>query len=126
MSKRQKRSGLEERVGEVLEPAGFLYEAMKMSYMIQHAYTPDFSIGNTLVEVKGFFRPGDRQKYKAIRSEATELGWDLVFVLQKPNSKVQKGAKLTMSGWCEKEGIPWFCEKTLEDLIKYALEVESC
>ena len=111
-------------MGEVLEPAGFTYEAYNIPYFIEHKYTPDFSVGDILVEVKGWFRPGDRQKYKSIRAQLLEIGSDLVFVLQKPNSKVQKGAKLTMGGWCEKEGIPWFCENTLEDLIKYALEAE--
>jgi len=115
--KRKKRSGFEERMGEVLEQNGFLYEPYSVPYVIQHKYTPDFTLGNALVECKGWFRPGDRQKYKAIRDS---LGGDnqLIFLLQAPLKKVSKGALLTMSKWCEKEGIEWFdCPEELTDYV---------
>jgi len=111
-----KRSGFEDRLGSVLEPAGFLYEPFKTEYVIPHKYTPDFVHGDILVEAKGWFRPGDRQKYKAIRDSLGSQ--ELVFVLQYPLKRVQKGAKLTMGGWCDKEDIVWFA--TPEELIDYA------
>ena len=118
-----KRSGFEEQVARILEPEGFAYEATKHTYVIPHVYKPDFVLGDILVEVKGWFRPGDRQKYKAVREGIKEDlfdDWELVFLLQYPNKKVQKGAQLTMSGWCEKEGIKWFSMDNIEDLIAYA------
>ena len=120
--KSNKRSTLEERVGRVLEPAGFLYEPYKIPYRIEHQYTPDFTIGNMLIEVKGWLRPGDRQKYKAVRDACQELGCDFAFVLQSPNKKVQKGAKSSISDWCDKEGIRWWSEHDLESLINHAVE----
>ena len=125
MGIKKKRSTLESRVGEILEPAGFDYEAYKIPYFIEHMYTPDFSIGNLMVEVKGWFRPGDRQKYKAIRDSMNDINCTFVFVLQAPNKRVQKGAKSTMSQWCDKEGIPWYSEHDLETLIADAVEAEQ-
>jgi hypothetical protein len=124
--KRKHRSTLEQRVGAILEPAGFDYEAYNLPYQIEHKYTPDFSVGDLMVEVKGWLRPGDRQKYKAIRDSLTDMNLQFVFVLQSPHKKVQKGAKSSISQWCEKEGIPWFAEDDLESLINFALEVEKC
>lgn len=116
-SKRKYRSTFEERNGEVLEAEGFCYEPYKIPYFTKHNYTPDFVYLGVLVECKGYFRPGDQKKYKAIRDS---LGADkeLVFLLQYPDKKVRKGAKLTMAGWCEKEGIVWFDDP--EDLVDYA------
>tara|TARA_R110001632_G_scaffold17550_6_gene55504 strand:+ start:414 stop:665 length:252 start_codon:yes stop_codon:yes gene_type:complete len=72
---------------------------------------------DTLVECKGFFREGDTQKYKAVR-DSLESHQRLVFVLMGPNKKVRKGSKMTMSGWCEKEGLSWYTLDTLEELIE--------
>jgi hypothetical protein len=116
--KKKKRSGFEERMGAVLEPAGFSYEPHALTYTVTKRYTPDFVLGDTLVEAKGWFRPGDRQKYKAVVK--TLLFQELVFLLQYPNKKVQKGAKLTMAGWCNKEGIRWFEDP--EAVVTYAKE----
>jgi len=118
-----KRSGFEERVAKLLEPEGFMYETTRHQYTIDHKYTPDFVLGDVLVECKGWFRPGDRQKYKAVKQGLLlDLfqDWELVFLLQSPNKKVQKGAQLTMAGWCDKEGIKWFSMDNIEDLIAYA------
>ena len=116
MSKK-KRSNFEGRMGEVLEKEGFLYEPYSLRYTIDHQYTPDFVLGNLLVEAKGWFRPGDRQKYKAIRDSLKD-NYELVFLLQSPLKKVSKGAQLTMSGWCEKEGLEWFSDPS--ELSDYA------
>ena len=117
MSKK-KRSKFEENMGEVLEANGFLYEPYKLPYEIKHTYTPDFTLGDVIVECKGWFRPGDRQKYKAIR-DSLGPGYELVFLLQSPLKKVSKGATLTMSGWCNKEDLMWFSDPSA--LVSYAL-----
>lgn len=107
---RRYRSKLESSVGAVLGPT-WAYEPFKVPYVTYRNYSPDFVFTGKdfelLVEVKGFFRPGDTQKYKAIR-DALGSNRELVFFLQAAKAKVRKGAKLTMGGWCEKEGLLWF------------------
>jgi hypothetical protein len=121
----KKRSGFEEKVGEILEPAGFLYEPFSIPYYSEHKYTPDFTIGDLMVETKGWFRPGDRQKYQAIAKAARDYDSELVFLLQSPLKKVAKGAQLTMSGWCNKHDIKWFTLDSIDKLIEYALAEEA-
>ena len=123
------RSKLEELVARQLGP-NWAYEPYKMAYVVPHHYTPDFvtiSPGGyeILVEVKGFFRAGDRQKYKAIRDRLNTKEGDeeLVFLLSHPNKKTHKGAMQTMAQWCEKEGFRWFQE--CEELVQYAEEVDN-
>lgn len=116
-SKRAYRSKFEETMGDVLVPAGFDYEPFKVPYSLPGNYTPDFVLGEVLVEVKGWFRPGDQKKYLAIR-EALRGSQQLVFLLQYPCKRIRKGAKLTMSGWCDKNDIPWFA--TPEEVVDYA------
>ncbi len=115
------RSQFEAQMGEVLEPAGAEYEPFNIRYTQSYNYTPDFVFAveptlEVLVEAKGWFRPGDRAKYKAIR-DALPSHQELVFLLMHPAKKVSKGATLTMSGWCTKEGIEWFM--SAEGVIKY-------
>lgn len=117
---RGKRSKFEVRCAEVLEPAGFEYEVTKVDYVVHRTYTPDFTLGNVLVECKGWFRPGDRQKYKAIR-DCLNDDEELVFLLQSPRKIIQKGGKLTMSGWCTKEGLRWFGSP--EEVCEYVLDI---
>lgn len=123
---REKRSGFEVACAEILEQVGFEYEPYRIPYHIEHGYIPDFAVGDILVECKGWFRPGDTQKYKAIRDALGDMGCTLVFLLQHPLKRVRKGAKLTMGGWCEKEGIPWFSLDNVEELINFTLEAEKC
>ena len=92
------------------------YEPTAMSYYVPRQYTPDFVNGSLVVEAKGYFREGDTQKYRAINAECKDLGLTFVMVLMNPDKKVRKGATLNMSGWCEKNGIPWFTVETLSKL----------
>ena len=123
-SKRAYRSGVEESLGDTLVPAGALYEPYKIPYWMPGNYTPDFVFEHgeyyqILVEAKGWFRPGDTKKYKAIREACMAGGRrELVFILQYPHKKVRKGSKLTMAQWCEKEGLRWFHKDNLSELIE--------
>ena len=121
--KTTKRSKLEEDVGDTLEVYGFEYEVEKVAYMVPRVYTPDFTYGDTMIEVKGYFRPGDTQKYKAINDCWPER--QLVFVLQNPLKRIRKGAKMTMADWCEKHDIPWYSADNLEALVVDILGVED-
>lgn len=112
------KSKLEHVVGVALGPK-WPYEPMKVPYTTYRNYNPDFVYQGPdgiqlLVEVKGFFRVGDTQKYKAIR-DCLKPHQTLVFYLQNANTKVRKGAKMNMGQWCDKEGFEWFeCPKELK------------
>jgi hypothetical protein len=118
-SKKSKfRSTFEDDVSKILKD--FDYEPFTVPYIISRSYRPDFvhSASNTLVECKGYFRDGDTKKYTSIR-DSLPKGQKLVFVLMQPNKKIRKGAKMTMSQWCDKEGILWYTLDTLQELIDY-------
>lgn len=84
------------------------YESERVDYVMHRKYTPDFTQGDTHIEVKGFFRPGDQAKYKAIKEVLDEQGKKLVFIFSNPNKPVRKGAKLTHGKWCERNGIEYY------------------
>lgn len=111
------RSNFEAEVGTQL--VGWQYEPYQLAYKIAKNYTPDFVYGDVVVECKGYFRVGDVAKYLAINEECKTRGLKFVFVLQDPKKRVRKGAKLTMSEWCEKHDIPWFTLDNLEEIKLY-------
>jgi len=114
------RSTFEEDVSKILKD--FDYEPFTVPYVIERSYRPDFvhNDSGTLVECKGYFRDGDTKKYTSIR-DSLPKGQELVFVLMQPNKKIRKGAKMTMSQWCDKEGILWYSLDTLEELLDYVI-----
>jgi hypothetical protein len=110
------RSKLEERVAGILDPS-WHYEPYSREYITFRKYTPDFvwadEVDEAWLEVKGYFRPGDTAKYKAIRAAYPDIR--LVFVFSHPHQPVRKGAKLTMAGWAEKEGWGWTTPSDIEE-----------
>jgi hypothetical protein len=118
-SRRSKfRSTFEEDVAKILKD--FDYEPYTVPYTIKRSYRPDFvhNASGVLVECKGYFRDGDTKKYTSVRDSLPE-GQELVFVLMQPNKKIRKGAKMTMSEWCDKENILWYTIETLQELIDH-------
>ena len=102
------RSGLEERVADLLVELGisYEYETTKIDYTIEHVYTPDFILPNGVVlETKGFWEPEDRRKIKAVKAQNPDL--DLRMVFQSPFNKINKKSKTTYAKWCERHDIPW-------------------
>ena len=102
------RSGLEERVADLLVELGisYEYETTKIDYTIEHVYTPDFILPNGVVlETKGFWEPEDRRKIKAVKEQNPDL--DLRMVFQAPFNKISKKSKTTYAKWCERHDIPW-------------------
>ena len=116
------RSEFERDVATQLQPFGFSYEPFQVPYRIERKYTPDFvyeyNERTYLIECKGYLRAGDTQKYRSI---ANCLGSDqeLIFILMKPNQKVNKSTKLTMAEWCDKHEILWYNIDTLKELVDY-------
>ena len=99
---------------------GIEYEPFKIPYVVHKDYIPDFvhEASGIIVECKGFFRPFDTQKYKAIRDSINRYN-ELVFILSDPSKKVRKGSKLNMGEWCTKEGFKFFTLDTVEEFINY-------
>jgi Phage endonuclease I len=57
-----------------------------------------------ILEAKGFFRPGDVAKMRAVKSANPDL--DIRFVFQEPHRKIP-GQKQTHAQWAERHGFPW-------------------
>ena len=112
------RSTFEEDVAKILQE--FNYEPFTIPYTISRSYRPDFvdASGLYLIECKGYFRDGDTKKYTSIR-DSLPKEQELIFVLMQPNKKIRKGAKMTLSEWCDKEGILWYSINTLQELTDY-------
>ena len=102
------RSNLEKNIADLLEGLGvsFMYESEKLSYTIEHNYTPDFVLPNyTYLEAKGYWDPEDRRKILAVKKANPEA--DIRMVFQSPYNTISKKSKTTYAQWCEKHNIPW-------------------
>ena len=85
------RSKLEERVATLLTTLGvsYEYETEKLSYTIEHTYTPDFVLPNYVyLEAKGYWSPDDRRKILAVKRDNPAI--DLRMVFQSPYNKISK------------------------------------
>ena len=102
------RSGLEKQVADLLSELGvsYEYESKKISYVIQHHYTPDFILPNhVILECKGYWDAADRRKIKTIKKDNPDI--DLRMVFQAPFNTISKKSKPTYAQWCDNLGIPW-------------------
>ena len=108
------RSNLEKNIADLLEGLGvsFQYESEKLSYTIEHNYTPDFVLPNyTYLEAKGYWDPADRRKILAVKRD--NPGIDIRMVFQSPYNTISKKSKTTYAKWCEKHEIPWTSYKDI-------------
>jgi len=103
---RKVRNAFEARVQESLG-SRYRYEPLKLSYTVEHAYTPDFVdfAKKHIVESKGYFSPEDRKKMKAVIAQNPE--WTVHIVFQNPLRTISKKSATTYAGWCDKNGISW-------------------
>tara|TARA_R100001082_G_scaffold41994_1_gene22334 strand:- start:204 stop:635 length:432 start_codon:yes stop_codon:yes gene_type:complete len=102
------RSKLEEKIADLLEGLGILYEyeSEKLSYTIEHNYTPDFVLPNCrYLEAKGYWTAEDRRKILNVKKSNPEI--DLRMIFQAPYNTISKRSKTTYAKWCEKHKIPW-------------------
>ena len=108
------RSNLEKDIANLLEGLGvsFQYESEKLSYTIEHNYTPDFVLPNyTYLEAKGYWDPEDRRKILAVKKANPEA--DIRMIFQSPYNTISKRSKTTYAKWCEKHEIPWTSYKDI-------------
>ena len=102
------RSGLEEKVADLLVDLGvkYEYESTKVSYVISHNYTPDFVLPNGVwLETKGYWDSKDRKKIKSVIQQNPDI--DLRLVFQAPYNTISKKSKTTYASWCERNNIKW-------------------
>ena len=102
------RSGLEEKVSDLLVELGidYEYETDKVPYVIEHSYIPDFKLPNGIyLECKGYWDAEDRRKIKAVKRLNPDL--DLRMVFQAPYNTISKSSKTTYAQWCERHNILW-------------------
>ena len=102
------RSNLEKNIADLLTGLGvsYEYESEKLSYTIEHNYTPDFVLPNyTYLEAKGYWAPEDRRKILAVKKANPEV--DIRMVFQSPYNTISKKSKTTYAQWCERHDIPW-------------------
>lgn len=107
------RSGFEAKTANYLRRLGieFEYESLKVSYMREATYTPDFILPNgIIIETKGLWTSEDRTKHLLIKEQHPELDVRLCF--QNTSNKLRKGSKTTYAMWCEKKGLK-YCDKTI-------------
>tara|TARA_Y100000401_G_scaffold8920_1_gene6106 strand:- start:161 stop:595 length:435 start_codon:yes stop_codon:yes gene_type:complete len=102
------RSKLEENIASLLQNLGvsYQYESEKLSYTIEHDYTPDFVLPNYIyLEAKGYWAPADRRKILNVKKANPEI--DLRMVFQSPYNTISKRSKTTYAQWCDRHDIPW-------------------
>ena len=103
------RSGLEEKVADLMVELGvkYEYESTKVPYQIMHNYTPDFLLlpSGIYLECKGYWDAADRRKIKAVKEQHPEI--DLRMVFQNPFNRISKKSKTTYAKYCDKLNIPW-------------------
>ena len=85
------------------------YEDKILSYTVRKNYVCDFTCitrnGKTIyIEVKGWFRPEDRTKMRAVKADNPSI--DIRFLFDKDN-RLNKNSKMTYSMWCEKYGFKY-------------------
>jgi hypothetical protein len=101
------RSGFEATLANQLKRGGvdFQYETLKLEYVKTATYTPDFIIGDIIIEAKGLWTVEDRKKHLLIREQHPHL--DIRLVFQNASNKIRKGSNTTYACWCEKKGIKY-------------------
>lgn len=69
-------------------------------------YTPDLTLPNgVIIETKGLFQTGDRQKHIMVKGQHPDL--DIRFVFSNANARLSKVSGTTYAMWAEKNGFKW-------------------
>ncbi|MEG8014057.1 hypothetical protein [Sphingomonas sp. 22R3R2A-7] len=84
--------------------AGWDYEAVRLPYVIEHYYVPDFidRANKRIVEAKGRFPASDRKKMLAVKATHPDYSYEIWFT--NPDAPINKGSKTTCRAWAEKHG----------------------
>lgn len=109
----QLKGTFEQRVIGKLESDGvsYEYEPHTVPYNVERSYVPDLKIGDTYIELKGYFRQDAQRKMKAIKQQYPDM--DIRFLFQRANSPIQgakkrkDGSKMTCAEWADRYGFIW-------------------
>jgi hypothetical protein len=96
------------------------YEEHSLPYVLPKKYIPDFKVttksGRTFfIEVKGYLRPEDRTKMRAVKFNNPEADIRLLFA---SNQKLNKKSNTTYMEWAEKHGFPAAVGKVPKSWLK--------
>jgi hypothetical protein len=116
----QFRSKFEERVAENLNSRKipFKYEDVKLEYTVpsvKRKYTPDFSIGEMLIEVKGLFDYDSRMKMLLVKEQHPDRDIRLLFMRDQP---IRKGSETRYSDWCTTHGFKFAFKELPKEWLK--------
>lgn len=109
------KGGFEPQVARMLrkKKVKFKYEVDKLPYVVQKNYIPDFTIstpsGKIYLEAKGWLRPQDRTKLKAVKETNPDIDLRLIFGA---DNKINRYSKMRYSDWAKKNNIK-FCIKEI-------------
>jgi hypothetical protein len=102
------KSGFERTININLLSRGvdFKYEGLKLPYIIDHVYNPDFILSNgIIIEAKGYFRtPSEIAKMRTVKKTYPEL--DIRFVFMYADKKIPR-QKQTHEQWATRHGFPY-------------------
>lgn len=95
-------------------------ESHEIPYTLVKNYIPDlvlcFPDGRVLyIEVKGWLRPEDRTKMKAVKMCNPSLDIRMVFG---SNNKLHSGSTTRYGDWCDKHGFPWAVGEVPKEWLK--------
>jgi hypothetical protein len=121
------RNLLERSVGDQLTSARvpFDYEGARVSFVVPERkahYLPDFRVGNIIIETKGWFGRGakERQKLILVRNSNPEL--DIRLVFSDANKKIYKTSPTTYANWADHNNFKWATKivpsSWIKDLLK--------
>jgi hypothetical protein len=102
----------------------WMYEPEKLQWEPpKRKYTPDFKVlcedGTFFyVEYKGYLRPNDKVKMKAVKKQHPNV--DIRFVFQNASKPIYKGSPTNYGMWAEKNGYLWAEGFMPEDWLKSA------
>lgn len=101
------RSGFERTLAAQLKKLGlsFEYEPVKLPFVIERTYCPDFKVGDIYIEAKGLLDQDTRSKMVAVKKAHPHL--DIRFVFMRAENKLSKNSKQTYGTWADKHGFPW-------------------
>jgi hypothetical protein len=103
----QYRSKFEKTFARHLRSRGvkFKYESMRVGYLKEHFYKPDFILSNgIIIETKGRFTAYDRAKHLLIKKQHPELDIRFVFLA---DNKLTKRSSTRYSDWCKRHGFKY-------------------
>ncbi len=112
------RSGFEKVIDAQLTRVGvsYSYESMKLSYVLEKTYTPDFILDNgIIIEAKGYWEPADRTKHLKVREANPDL--DIRFCFQNAWNRLSKRSSTTYATWCDKHKFKWSHQRIPEEWL---------